>query len=119
AVVSIKPRLLNSMTPEFDILLRVSNPNREALELRGLTYQIRLGDRQVVDGVANDLPRIEAYGEADVILGARADLFSALDVFTRLMSNPGAAVDYAFHAEIDIGAFYPTIRVERSGSFTP
>ena len=54
ALVSIQPRLLNSMTPEFDILLRVSNPNREALKIRGLTYQVRLDDRKVVDGVAND-----------------------------------------------------------------
>ena len=119
ALLSIKPRLLNSMAPEFDILLRVSNPNREALELRGLTYQVRLADRKVVDGVANDLPRIEAYGEADVSLSARADLFGALDVLTRLMNNRGEPVDYAFDAEIDVGALYPMVRVSRSGSFVP
>ena len=119
ALVSIKPRPVESMTPEFDILLRVSNPNREALEIRGLTYQVKLADRKVLDGVARDLPRIEAYGEADVSLNARADLFGALDVFTRLMNNSGAPIDYAFDAEIDIGAFYPMVKVSRSGSLTP
>ena len=119
AVVSITPRLLNSMTPEFDILLRVSNPNREALEIRGLSYQVRLGDRKVVEGVANELPRIEAFGEEDVTLSARADLFGALDVFTRLMNNPNAPLDYAFDAEIDIGALYPMVKVSRAGTLVP
>jgi LEA14-like dessication related protein len=119
ALVSITPRLLNSMAPEFDILLRVTNPNREALKIRGLSYEVRLGDRKVVDGVANDLPRIEAYGEADVNLSARADLFGALDVLTRLMNNPNDPVDYAFDAEIDIGALYPMVKVSRSGSLAP
>ena len=119
ALVSIKPRQLDSLTPEFDILLRVSNPNREALEIRGLSYQIRLADRKVVNGVASDLPRIEAYGEAEVSLNARADLFGALDVFTRMMNNPGTPVDYAFEAEIDIGALYSMVEVSRTGSFAP
>jgi LEA14-like dessication related protein len=119
SVVSITPRVLNSMTPEFDILLRVSNPNREALEISGLTYQVLLAGSKVVEGVANDLPRIEAYGEEDVTLFARADLVGTLDLLKRLLENPGVPVDYKFSAEIDIGALYPTIRVERFGSFTP
>ena len=116
-VVSIKPRVLNSMTPEFDILLRVTNPNRKALEIAGLTYRIFLANSKVVEGVASELPRIEAYGEADVMLRARADLLGSLDVLSRLMENPGAPVDYRFDAEIDIGMLYPMIRVDRAGTF--
>ena len=119
SVVSITPRVLNSMTPEFDILLRVSNPNRTALDIAGLTYQVRIADRKLVEGVANELPRIEAYGEEDVSLRARADLFGALDLLTRLLENPGVPVDYQFSAEIDIGVLYPMVKVERTGTFTP
>ena len=118
-VVSITPRVLNSMTPEFDILLRVSNPNRTALDIVGLSYEVRLADRKLVEGVANELPRIEAYGEEDVSLRARADLFGALDLLARLLENPGVPLDYEFSAEIDIGALYPTVKVERAGTFTP
>jgi LEA14-like dessication related protein len=116
SVVSVKPRVLNSMTPEFDILLRVTNPNRKALEIAGLTYRVYLADSKVVEGVASDLPRIDAYGEAEVMLRARADLLGSLDVLSRLMDNPGAPVEYRFDAEIDIGTFYPMIRVERAGT---
>jgi len=118
AVVSVEPRVLNSMAPEFDIRLRVTNPNRKALEIVGLTYRIYLADSKVVEGVASELPRIEAYGEAEVVLRARADLLRSLGVLSSLMENPGAPVDYRFDAEIDIGAFYPMIRVERVGTFS-
>jgi len=103
------------MTPEFDILLRVTNPNRRALEIAGLSYEVRLAGSKVVDGVASELPRIEAYGEAEVMLRAHANLLGSLDLLARLMDDPGAPVDYEFTAEIDIGAFYPTVRVSRSG----
>jgi LEA14-like dessication related protein len=105
------------MTPEFDILLRVTNPNREALDIAGLSYQVHLAGSKVVEGVAGELPRIEAYGEAEVMLHARADLLGSIDVLSRLMENPGAPVDYRFDAEIDIGALYPMVRVERAGKF--
>ena len=118
SVISLRPRVLNSMTPEFDILLQVTNPNRKALDIAGLTYSVYIADSKLVDGVASELPRIEAYGEADVMLHARADLLGSLDVLSRLMDNPGAPVDYRFDAEIDIGALYPTVKVERSGQFT-
>ena len=116
-VVGVQPHSLGSMTLEFDILLRVTNPNRTALEIAGLSYEVRLAGSRVIDGVANDLPRIEAYGEAEVMLRAHADLIGSLGVLSRLMDNPGSPVEYQFNAEIDIGALYPTVKVEKAGYF--
>lgn len=116
SVVAIKPRVLNSMTPEFDILLRVSNPNRRALEITGLSYELRLAGSKVIEGVASELPLIEAYGEAEVTLRAYADLLGSLGVLSRMMDEPGATMDYEFNADLDIGMLYPTIRISRSGS---
>ncbi len=115
-VVAIKPRVLNSMTPEFDILLRVTNPNRSALEIAGLSYELRLAGSRVIEGVASELPRIEAYGEAEVMLRAHADLLGSLGVLSRLMDEPESAVEYEFNAELDLGTFYPTLKVTRSGA---
>lgn len=118
-MVAVKPRVINSMTPEFDILLRVSNPNRQALEIAGLSYEVRLAGSKVIEGVASDLPRIEAYGESEVMLRAHADLLGSLGVLSRLMNDPNTPVDYEFNAEIDLGTFYPTLKVTRSGTLTP
>jgi LEA14-like dessication related protein len=115
SVVSVTPRLANSIAPEFDIVLRVTNPNRSALAIKGLTYTIDLAGSQVVQGVASDLPKIAAYGEAEVTLGAQADLLGGLNVLSRILADPASPIDFEFNAEIDIGTFYPMIRVNKRG----
>jgi LEA14-like dessication related protein len=115
SVVSVTPRVSNGAAPAFDIVLRVSNPNRKALEIVGLSYTIDLVGNRVIEGVANDLPRIAAYGEAEVKLNASADLFGGLRVLSRLLANPADPLDFEFNAQIDVGTFYPMINVNRTG----
>lgn len=115
SVVSVTPRIMNGAAPEFDIVLRVTNPNRKALEIAGLSYTIDLVGSRVIEGVANDLPKIEPYGEAEVKLNASADLFGGLRVLSRLLAGPTDPVDFEFNAQIDLGTFYPMINVNRSG----
>ena len=77
-------RLLPSsgLTPEFEIGLRVTNPNAQALKLRGLAYTASLDGRELIKGVANDLPVIEAYGTGDVTLTAAPDVMGGIQFFT-------------------------------------
>ena len=60
----------SGLAPEFEIGLRVTNPNAQALNLRGVAYTASLDGRELIEGVANDLPTIEAYGTGDVTLTA-------------------------------------------------
>ena len=115
SVVSVTPRISNSTTSEFDIVLRVTNPNRSALDIKGLSYTIHLTGQQVVAGVASELPEVAAYGEADFTLRARADLLGGLNVLSRILAEPGNPIDFEFNAEIDVGTFYPMIRVNKTG----
>lgn len=115
SVLSVTPRIVNGAAPEFDIVLRVTNPNRKALAIAGLSYTIDLVGNRVIEGVANDLPQIEPYGEAEVKLNASADLFGGLRVLSRLLTSPTDPVDFEFNAEIDVGTFYPMINVNRTG----
>lgn len=114
-VVSVSPRLSDSIAPEFDIVLRVSNPNRRALAIRGLSYTIDLAGSEVVQGVASDLPKIAAYGEAEVTLSAQADLLGGLNVLSSILADPASPIDFEFNAEIDVGKFYPVIEVNKRG----
>lgn len=88
---------------------------RIELSIKGLAYTVHLSGHQVVDGVANDIPRIAAYGEAEVSASARADLFGGLGFLTALLSHPGEQIEYEFNAEIDLGALYQTVRVKCRG----
>jgi LEA14-like dessication related protein len=115
---SITPRIAGGITPEFDIVLRVTNPNRVALEVKGLTYTLHLRGNKIIDGIANNIPEIAAYGEADVSLNARTDLFGGIALLADFLNSPGAPVSYEFNAEVDVGTFYPMVKVQKSGELS-
>ena len=116
SLVSVEPRIRNLFAPEFDVVLRVTNPNRDALEIAGLSYTIHLQGNKLIDGVASELPVVPAYGEADVRLRATADLVGGLNLLGELLDQPGNKVDFELNADIDLGRFYPMVKVTRRGS---
>ncbi len=115
---SVTPRLGNGITPEFDIVLQVTNPNRKALDIEGLSYTIHLEGNKVMDGVANDLPKIAPYDKADITIHATADLFGGFGLLMGLLAAPGDPVDFELNAEIDVGTFYPMIKVRKIGTIS-
>jgi len=108
----------NELVPTFEIGLHVVYPNRVALKLQGLSYQVELEGHQILYGVANQLPVIDAYGQGDVVLQARPDLFSTLKLFSALMNQPRETFGFNFNATLDIGTFFPKIKVTKSGEIS-
>lgn len=105
----------NSVVPRFEIGLHVVNPNRTALRLLGMAYNVELEGHRILTGVASDLPVIAAYGEGDVLLQASPDLFSSISLFTDLMNQPRETFKFNFAARLDVGKFLPKIKVEKTG----
>jgi len=106
------------MLPEFEIGLKVINPNREALELAGVAYSVRLEGQDIIKGVQNQLPVIEGYGEGDVTLTAAPNLLGGIRLVTDLMSRPRERVAYILEAKLDPGGLSVPIRVREEGQIT-
>lgn len=117
-VTSFTPIASDSLTPRFKIVLHVTNPNREPLGLEGMSYNIHLEGNKVMSGVANDLPTIEPYGEADVTLDARVNLLSGFNLLTGMMNQYKENIAYEFNAKLDAGTFIPTIHVNKKGELS-
>jgi LEA14-like dessication related protein len=115
SLVSITPQITNVFAPEFDIVLHITNPNRKAMDIAGLSYTIHLQGNKLIEGVANDFPVVAAYGEADINLHARADLIGGISLLGDLLNQASDQVEFELNAEIDLGTLYPMIRVQRSG----
>ena len=49
SLVSITPQIKNLFAPEFDVVLRVTNPNREALDIAGLSYTVHLQGNKLIE----------------------------------------------------------------------
>lgn len=108
----------DSGMPKFEIGLHVTNPNSEALKLRGVAYTISVEGRELMKGVGNDLPVIEGYGEGEFTVTAAASLFEGAMLLKDLVSGPVDILNYEFEAKLDVGTFIPAIRVKDAGEFS-
>jgi len=114
-VISFRPLSSGGLVPRFEIGLRVVNPNADALKLRGMSYNVSLDNYRVVEGAANDLPIVPAYGEAIFNLTAAVSLVDAMRFVNGLMSSADGQIEYRLQAKLDVGALIPSIRIEESG----
>jgi LEA14-like dessication related protein len=99
----------------FEVVLKVANPNPNSLNLRGVSYTISLEDRELITGVGNDLPTIDAYGEGLLTLTASMSMIETFQLLGDLMGSPRSSLRYELQTKLDIGALYPAIRVTDSG----
>lgn len=106
-----------SIAPRFNIGVRVVNPNRIALPLRGMSYTVEIEGNRVLNGAAPDLPTVPAYDSADFVIEAAPDLLGGARLLSGLFSHQKNSLDYTFRARIDAGGLMSFITVEESGSF--
>ena len=114
-VKSVRAIPSQGMLPDFEIDLHIVNPNREKLKLAGVSYTVSLEGHELIQGVGNDLPVIEGYGEGDITLNASANLFAGVGLIRELMSSQKDTLSYSFEARLDPGALRPSIRVRDAG----
>ena len=105
--------------PLFDIGLRLVNPSRSELVLRGISYSVEIDGHRVLTGASADLPRVPAYGMADFTIQATPDLFGSLRLLTELFSSPQQQHEYTFRARLDTGGLGRGIILRESGRFGP
>ncbi len=119
SITSFKAMPTQGMIPQFQINLHIVNPNRSPLDLKGISYTIALEGHKIMTGVSNKLPRIDAYGEGDVVLNASVDLFSSIKFFTDLIGTPNKnLISYSFNAKLDAGGLHPFIRASKKGQIS-
>ena len=104
------------IAPAFRIDLRIINPNATDLNLEGIVYTVTLQGHELVKGVGKDFPVIEGYSEEVVTLTASANLLAGIRFVSELMKQPGQSLEYEFKAKLDLGGFYPSIRISESGN---
>jgi LEA14-like dessication related protein len=104
------------MAPEFEIGLRILNPNAAALELQGIVYTVSVQGFELVKGVGRDFPLIEGYSEEEITLSASANLLTGIRFFGDMMTNQQQSLTYDFEARLDIGGLFSSVEVSESGS---
>jgi len=117
-LVAIRALPSEGMSPQFEIDLRVLNPNRTELKLSGASYSISLENFELVKGVAANLPVVPAYGEATFTLRAGMSLMQGFRFITTMASEPRDSLAYEVKAKLDMGALSPAIKVTEAGEIS-
>lgn len=107
----------SGLAPRFNIGLQVINPNRTALPLVGMNYSVEVEGNRILSGAEPNLPRIEGYSSADIVIQASPDLFGSARLLNQLLSGQRDELNYLFKARLDVGTLMPYINIEEEGSF--
>lgn len=115
-VTSISMLPSTGLEARFKIGLRVINPNRQALNVRGMSYNVSLEGYKFIRGVGNDIPTIPGYGEEEFYVEASTNLIESIKMISSFINNPKDKLKYAFGAKLDIGSsFLPALNLTDTG----
>ena len=118
SLVSLRSLPGEEGAPRFEVKLRIINPNKQKLDIAGISYSIALQDRELINGVANDIAPIESYGEGEVTLKADLQLLELLRLLASLGEPESGPLTYRFSAKIDFSGLVPTQHIEETGDIT-
>ncbi|HJP03545.1 MAG: LEA type 2 family protein [Gammaproteobacteria bacterium] len=114
----VKPVPAEGLTLRFELGLRVTNPNDIPLELEGASYSVSLDDYKILTGVSNNLPTIDGYGEAEIIIKAQAGLVDSMQFARSLTTRPRDSFRYELSVKLSTGNFFAPIHVTDSGTLS-
>ena len=105
------------VAPRFNIGIRITNPNRVALPLRGISYEVEVEGNRILNGASPNLPTVGAFDTADFVIEAAPDLLGGARLLGDLFARQRSTLGFTFRARIDTGSALRALRVEETGSF--
>ena len=115
-LISFKALPASGFEQNFEIGLKLTNPNNFDLPFNGISYQLSVAGEELAHGVASNIPTVKAYGESRFVVPISASLFGGFKVIKALMSSQGQDISYQLEAKLDIDIpFMPKLTVVQDG----
>lgn len=115
-LVSFKVLPANGFEQNFEIGLKLINPNNFELPFNGISYQLSVAGEALAHGVAANIPTAGAYGESRFVVPVSTNLMGGIRVIRALMYDQGQDISYQLKAKLDIDIpFVPKLTVIREG----
>jgi LEA14-like dessication related protein len=115
-LISFKVLPANGFEQNFEIGLKLTNPNNFDLPFNGISYQLSVAGETLASGVAADIPTAAAYGESRFVVPVSTSLIRGFKVIKALMDKQGQDISYQLKAKLDIDiAFVPKLTVIQEG----
>lgn len=119
AVTSIELLPAKGFEQPFAIGLKLTNPNSSALNINGMSYQLKVEGHRLAQGVTSDIPVTPGYGESEFQVIVSTSLFDGLRLLQDMMQNPRDTVSYELVAKLDLGwTWLPRLTVTEAGEIS-
>lgn len=115
-LTSFKALPVNGFEQNFEVGLKLINPNSFELPLNGISYQLSVAGETLAQGVASNIPTADAYGESRFVVPVSTSLIGGFKVIRALMNSQGKDISYQLKAKLDIDIpFIPRLTVIEEG----
>jgi len=100
SVVDIKPVASSLLEQNFDLVLRLQNPNRLPLSATGLSFDLRVNGQQLASAVSKQGIQLPALGETTIQLRLHTTLLGWLKQMGAVMQGNGQ-LDYQLQGKLE------------------
>lgn len=119
-VTSLRVLPAEGVQQRIDVGLRVLNPNDFDLDAKGLVISLEINDVPLLTGATADVPRVPAYGEAEVHVVLSVSLLSGARLISRLMERPDQTLRYRLESRFDLRSpMWTRLTVLEHGEISP
>lgn len=99
-VTQITPRSSTLFEQTFDITLRVTNPNDQALSAQGLVFDVNLAGQKIATGISNQAIQIPARGDGLVTVTVRTSSITWIKQLGKILDSGSGNADYTIDGHI-------------------
>jgi LEA14-like dessication related protein len=115
-LVSFKALPASGFEQNFEIGLKLTNPNSFELPFNGISCELSVAGETLARGVTADIPTAGAYGESRFVVPVSTSLIGGFKVIKALMDNQGQGISYQLKAKLDIAIpFVPKLTIVQDG----
>jgi LEA14-like dessication related protein len=102
SLVSIQPLELGVLEQRYGLRLRILNPNDAALPVEGMSYALRINDREFAYGVSRQPVTIPPYGEALLDVDVVSSLLGVLQQLQEANAGKRESLTYRLTGHLSL-----------------
>ncbi len=122
SLADIQVRGIKALETVFLVQVRIMNPNDEALDIRGISCDLKIDGRPFATGLSGEHHRIPAYGSALVTVPLYASMVGMVSTVLQAIQGGGnqgpGNIRYSLTGKVRLGGsvFEQTVPFETSGT---
>lgn len=116
SVVHFKLIDIQLLEQQYELTLRVQNPNNTPLAIKGLSYALEINNSKLAQGVSNQAVTIPAFSEKTLNLTMISGTFGVIRQLQTLEQNNQAALTYRLSGKLSLDNQLLPLNFEKTGS---